>query len=143
MESEERVDQTVRALVSITRNCCFDGWLINIECAIGDVPLLTRFAEKLTEQLHDSIPHGKVFWYDSVVNTGQLSWQNELNDKNIGFYNVCDGILLNYGWKSDHLKRTTEYLKSNAKDMAKVFVGIDVFGRGQVAKFHTNSVQAK
>lgn len=139
LESEERVNQTVKSLVSIAQKCCFDGWLLNIECAVGDVSLLIRLVEKLSEQIHDAIPHGKVFWYDSVINTGHLSWQNELNEKNIEFFNACDGILINYGWKTDHLKRTATYLRENKSEMAKVFIGIDVFGRGQTAKFHTNS----
>lgn len=140
LESEERVNQTVQALVAIAQSCCFDGWLLNIECSANNVPMLVLFAEKLTQELHDAIPHGKVFWYDSVINTGQLQWQNELNEKNVNFFNVCDGILLNYGWREAHLQRTAEFLKQNARQMAKVFVGIDVFGRGQVAKFHTNTV---
>ncbi len=43
------------------------------------------------------------------------------------FFNVCDGIFLNYTWKSEMLIQS----KINAgKRYRDVFVGIDVFGRG-------------
>lgn len=84
--------------------------------------------------------NGKVFWYDSVISTGQLRWQDELNERNIMFFNECDGIFLNYNWTIYSLERTARIVDHDAAAMAKVFVGIDVFGRGQVAKFHSAEV---
>lgn len=43
---------------------------------------LHKFVEYLTSQIHQAIPGSEVIWYDSVLNTGQLKWQDELNDKN-------------------------------------------------------------
>lgn len=43
---------------------------------------LRKFVEYLTSQIHQAIPGSEVIWYDSVLNTGQLKWQDELNDKN-------------------------------------------------------------
>ncbi len=37
--------------------------------------------------------------YDAVTIEGKLDWQNELNEKNRAFFDVCDGIFLNYTWK--------------------------------------------
>lgn len=49
----------------------------------GDkVENLRKFVEYLTSQIHQAIPGSEVIWYDSVLNTGQLKWQDELNDKN-------------------------------------------------------------
>lgn len=43
------------------------------------------------------------------------------------FFNVSDGIFLNYGWKTESLIES----KINAGERYQdVFVGIDVFGRG-------------
>ena len=47
--------------------------------AVGNVP---HFLQYLTSQLHQQIPGGLVLWYDSVVSSGQLKWQNELNEQN-------------------------------------------------------------
>lgn len=47
--------------------------------AVGNMP---RFLRYLTTQLHQHVPRGLVLWYDSVVSSGQLKWQNELNEHN-------------------------------------------------------------
>lgn len=47
--------------------------------AVGNTP---RFLHYLTTQLHQQVPGGLVLWYDSVVSSGQLRWQDELNEQN-------------------------------------------------------------
>lgn len=37
--------------------------------------------------------------YDCVTIDGKLDWQNQLNEKNKPFFDICDGIYVNYGWK--------------------------------------------
>ncbi|KAB0393182.1 hypothetical protein E2I00_001448, partial [Balaenoptera physalus] len=71
-------------LVLIAQFFRFDGWLINIEnslslAAVGNMPHFLRY---LTTQLHQQVPRGLVLWYDSVVSSGQLTWQDELNEHN-------------------------------------------------------------
>jgi len=77
---------------------------------------------------------------------GELMWQNELNSKNKLFFDVCDGIFLNYTWKAgrktqsssdeedlqfphDSLQTSLDSLK-NAERKPDIYVGVDVFGRG-------------
>lgn len=43
---------------------------------------MPRFLRYLTDRVHQAVPGGKVLWYDSVLKSGELSWQNELNDNN-------------------------------------------------------------
>lgn len=47
--------------------------------AVGNMP---HFLRHLTTQLHQQVPGGLVLWYDSVVRSGQLTWQDELNQHN-------------------------------------------------------------
>lgn len=47
--------------------------------AVRNTPL---FLQYLTRQLHQQVPGGLVLWYDSVVQSGQLKWQDELNEQN-------------------------------------------------------------
>lgn len=47
--------------------------------AVGNVPHFLRY---LSAQLHQRVPGGLVLWYDSVVSSGQLKWQDELNQLN-------------------------------------------------------------
>ena len=71
---------------------------------------------------------------------GDLSWQNELNHLNKPFFDLCDGIFLNYTWKCgdttqdgavspDNLANSISALDNDSR-RTDIFVGVDVFGRG-------------
>ncbi|CAH6776499.1 cytosolic endo-beta-N-acetylglucosaminidase isoform X2 [Phodopus roborovskii] len=118
-------------LVQIAQFFRFDGWLINIEnplspAAVGNTP---PFLQYLTTQLHQHVPGGLVLWYDSVVQSGQLKWQNELNEQNRIFFDSCDGFFTNYNWREDHLQRM---VAQAGERLADVYVGVDVFARSDV-----------
>ncbi|XP_077489379.1 cytosolic endo-beta-N-acetylglucosaminidase-like [Amblyomma americanum] len=106
----------------------FDGWLINIgfQLAKNCVRPLQRLVSAIAEQTHKAVLGSLVIWYDSVIRDGQLSPQNELNANNAGFFQLCDGILLNFRWKESRLKATARYARDRKND---VYVGIDVFSR--------------
>lgn len=118
-------------LVRIAQFFRFEGWLINVEnalslAAVGNVP---RFLQYLTARLHQQVPGGLVLWYDSVVSSGQLKWQDELNEQNRVFFDSCDGFFTNYNWREAHLERM---LGQAGERRADVYVGVDVFARGNV-----------
>ncbi|KAG8507489.1 Cytosolic endo-beta-N-acetylglucosaminidase [Galemys pyrenaicus] len=167
-------------LVRIAQFFRFDGWLINIEnslslAAVGNLPCFLRY---LRAQLQQQVPGGLVLWYDSVVSSGQLKWQDELNEHNrraarplgcrgsprargiagagapggVGgagprggwaramaslassparrvFFESCDGFFTNYNWREEHLARMLEQAGPRRAD---VYVGVDVFARGNV-----------
>ena len=48
----------------------------------------------LSTGLHDAIPGSKVIWCDSVTTTGELKWQNKLNEHNelVKIYIMIDNI---------------------------------------------------
>ncbi|KAK4433359.1 Cytosolic endo-beta-N-acetylglucosaminidase 1 [Sesamum alatum] len=107
----------------------FDGWLINMEVNLdpGQIPNLKAFVSYLSETMHSSLPGSLVIWYDSVTVDGELSWQNQLNDKNKPFFDLCDGIFVNYSWEEDFPKLSADVAGDRKFD---VYMGIDVFGRG-------------
>lgn len=126
-------------LVQIAELFHFDGWLINIEntlspAAVRNTPPFLRY---LTARLHRQVPGGLVLWYDSVVQTGQLKWQDELNEHNRVFFDSCDGFFTNYNWREEHLQRM---VAQAGERLADVYVGVDVFARGNVVggRFNTH-----
>ncbi|XP_042523110.1 cytosolic endo-beta-N-acetylglucosaminidase isoform X1 [Dipodomys spectabilis] len=132
LAGEQRSYQAVAdQLVQIAQFFRFDGWLINIEnslsrAAVGNTPAFLRY---LTSQLHRQVPGGLVLWYDSVVQSGQLKWQDELNEHNRVFFDACDGFFTNYNWREEHLQRMLALV---GERLADVYVGVDVFARGKV-----------
>ncbi|XP_069055786.1 cytosolic endo-beta-N-acetylglucosaminidase [Pleurodeles waltl] len=126
-------------LVRIAEFYHFDGWLINIENTLSPVSVknMPHFLRYLTDRLHERVPGGLILWYDSVTQDGALKWQNELNERNRIFFDSCDGIFTNYNWKEENL----EHMLSEAENrLADVYVGVDVFARGEVVggRYETN-----
>ncbi|XP_029455015.1 cytosolic endo-beta-N-acetylglucosaminidase isoform X2 [Rhinatrema bivittatum] len=126
-------------MVRVAQFYRFDGWLINIENLLSVVAAKNtpHFLRYLTEQMHQHVPGGLVIWYDSVIENGELKWQNELNEKNRVFFDSCDGIFTNYNWTEQH----AEQMSSQAVERrADVYIGVDVFARGKVVGgyFDTN-----
>ncbi|KAL5275204.1 ENGASE family protein [Megaselia abdita] len=145
LQSQEAVNKTTDALVKCCKHFKFEGWLINIECEIPQqkVAKLLFFISSLREKITMEIPHGKVFWYDSVIETGKLSWQNSMNEKNLAFFRNSDAILLNYNWSDKHIQETNAMLTDISESKRRAFFGIDIFGRGQVAGFDTHKTLSR
>jgi mannosyl-glycoprotein endo-beta-N-acetylglucosaminidase len=140
LKDEQTIDLTVNKLVELCLFYKFDGWLINIENpVVNNVTLLILLCDKLTKSLKklDSNRY-RVIWYDSVIQTGELKWQNELNSLNECFFNVCDAIFINYTWKDENLKKCIDF--SDKKRLNDIYIGVDVFGRGCLGNggFNTN-----
>ncbi|XP_032831936.2 cytosolic endo-beta-N-acetylglucosaminidase [Petromyzon marinus] len=129
LQGEESARALANQLVRISTFYQLDGWFINIENNVQPekVAVLLGFLRYLRELLRAASPRAMVLWYDSVVASGRLDWQNELNDKNRPFFDASDGIFLNYAWTSEGLVRSAELAGSRRAD---VYAGVDVFGRG-------------
>ncbi|KAG4067212.1 hypothetical protein HA402_000203 [Bradysia odoriphaga] len=145
LKSRTYMNDVVESLVLVAKTCQFEGWLLNVECSLDEdqIPMLKDFVDNLTFRMHQEVPDGMVLWYDSIIETGALSWQNELNNKNKSFFDLCDGILINYTWNEKNLERTVQIIDEKGGDVHKVFIGIDVWGRGQLAKFQSHVTLAK
>ncbi|OXU26644.1 hypothetical protein TSAR_007883 [Trichomalopsis sarcophagae] len=131
LKSRNSIIKFADALVQLAQFYKFEGWLLNIENDINeaDITKLTFFIQYLTENIHQKIEDSEIIWYDSVINTGKLMWQNELNDKNQCFFDNCDGIFLNYNWSDSGLIESAKRAK-NTDRVKDIYVGLDVWGRG-------------
>nr|XP_051198379.1 cytosolic endo-beta-N-acetylglucosaminidase 1-like isoform X2 [Lolium perenne]XP_051198382.1 cytosolic endo-beta-N-acetylglucosaminidase 1-like isoform X3 [Lolium perenne]XP_051198387.1 cytosolic endo-beta-N-acetylglucosaminidase 1-like isoform X4 [Lolium perenne] len=106
----------------------FDGWLINIEVKLDTqfIDNLKEFVNHLTKTMHAAVPGSLVIWYDAVTVNGDLSWQDKLNKYNKPFFDLCDGIFVNYTWKEKYPRDSAAAARDRKYD---VYMGIDVFGR--------------
>jgi mannosyl-glycoprotein endo-beta-N-acetylglucosaminidase len=132
LESVATAEAFADRLVQIAAHYRFDGWLVNIEnpLTVDQVRRLGKFLSYLTEQMHAAVPESEVIWYDAVTVSGALAWQNMLNTQNAPFFDVCDGIFLNYHWQPNMLERSKVNARRGRKRNFDVYAGIDVFGRG-------------
>ncbi|KAM5556757.1 cytosolic endo-beta-N-acetylglucosaminidase 1 [Rosa sericea] len=129
LSTKESVEMYAERLVELAVALGFDGWLINmeVELELGQIPNLKAFVSYLTQRMHSSVPGSLVIWYDSVTTDGKLYWQNQLNEKNKPFFDISDGIFVNYAWEQNYPKLSAAVAGDRKFD---VYMGIDVFGRG-------------
>ncbi|GAV88986.1 Glyco_hydro_85 domain-containing protein [Cephalotus follicularis] len=128
LETKESTHMYAERLVDLAVALGFDGWLVNMEVdlEIAQIPNLKEFVSHLTRTMHSSLPGSLVIWYDSVTINGNLKWQNQLNELNKPFFDICDGIFVNYSWQEDYPKLSAAVAGDRKFD---VYMGIDVFGR--------------
>ena len=72
-----------------------------------------------------------------------MLWQNEVNDRNLAFFKSSNGMLVNYSWNDRNLEMTRTLCEQEREPFQNVFFGIDVFGRGQIAKFQSKQTLAR
>jgi hypothetical protein len=93
-----------------------------------EVPVVLFFLHTLREAMHALFPEAKVIWYDAVTTEGSLRWQNKLTSLNKPFFDVCDGLFVNYGWRED--TPAVSALLAGMDRRYDIYFGIDVWGRG-------------
>ncbi|KAF4580248.1 hypothetical protein EYR40_003230 [Pleurotus pulmonarius] len=89
--------------------------------------------------------HAELIWYDSVVITGQLAWQDRLNAYNLPLFLPSTGFFTNYTWRRDYPTDTASFFTTldplilandpgsnlpKKKALNDVYMGVDVWGRG-------------
>ncbi|KAJ7667092.1 glycosyl hydrolase family 85-domain-containing protein [Mycena rosella] len=132
-----------RVLAELAHQRGFDGYLLNFECplrgGIEQTRAVAAWITLLVEEMKSKIgPHAEVVWYDSVVITGQLAWQDRLNAFNLPFFLSSTSFFTNYTWAPSYAAKTAEYFRAldtpaahvAPKTLRDIYMGIDVFGRG-------------
>jgi len=93
----------IEKLVEIMDYYGFDGWLLNVENKLDPVkvPYMIKFVNALTKATKKHRKEVLIIWYDSVTVEGNLDWQDALTHLNRDFFDVLDGIFLNYTLKPE------------------------------------------
>ncbi|XP_074568960.1 cytosolic endo-beta-N-acetylglucosaminidase 1-like [Curcuma longa] len=138
LSSKESSQMYAERLTELASALGFDGWLVNIEVKLDkkQVDNLKEFVHHLSRTMHSSVPGSLVIWYDAVTIDGKLAWQNKLNDANKPFFDLCDGIFVNYTWQEAYPKVSAVNAGERRLD---VYMGIDVFGRNTFGGGEWNS----
>ncbi|XP_060964598.1 cytosolic endo-beta-N-acetylglucosaminidase 1-like [Cannabis sativa] len=138
LETEESSQMYAERLTELAVALGFDGWLLNMEVKlnVNQIPNLKTFISHLTQTMHSKIPGSLVIWYDSVTVDGSVLYQNQLTEKNKPFFDICDGIFLNYWWREHYPSRSAAVAGNRKYD---VYFGIDVFGRNTFGGGHWNT----
>ena len=106
----------------------FDGYFINQEEALPTeyVPLMKEFMQYMMDR------GAYIQWYDSMTNSGSISYQNAFNSVNSDFVydeeygRVSNSIFLNYWYDEDAIKNSAAHAESLGLDPYEtVFMGLE------------------
>ncbi|WP_249375548.1 endo-beta-N-acetylglucosaminidase, partial [Streptomyces sp. I05A-00742] len=116
-------------LVRVARAHGFDGWFLNAETDGGDA--------RLGADMRDFVAHLRardrglrVTWYDAMTVEGDVSWQNELNDRNAALFDAAGSLFLNFNWTPGGLRSSGERADAMGPGRYALWAGVDVEARG-------------
>lgn len=136
-------------LIRIADYYGFDGWLMNQETDLTSVKdaqnqlvkgqkdpergrelasRLLAFMQYLTA----NSPQGmEIHWYDSMLASGEVRWQNQLNVKNQQFLQAqvasSDAIFLNYWWDKKMIAASGQKALELGRSPYDVYTGVDLW----------------
>ncbi|MBO1335530.1 endo-beta-N-acetylglucosaminidase [Streptomyces sp. VRA16 Mangrove soil] len=118
-------------LVDVAVAYGFDGWFVNAETGGGDAALATQMIAFLKELKRLGSAHGlRIDWYDSMVESGSVSWQNALNGQNQDFFVQSDTFFVNFNWTASGLSSSAQLAESLGRDRYELWAGVDVESNG-------------
>jgi len=111
----------------------FDGYFVNQETAGGDAALadqLIQFMEYF--QANSDL---QLMWYDAMVESGAIAWQEQLNSLNDRFFQdggtlVSETMFLDFGWNATDLQSSRTYAQSLGRSEFELHAGVDVQANG-------------
>lgn len=128
----------VDKLIQVCDTYGFDGWFINQETE-GASSSQAQDMQDFIKVFKRKAPHLQLIWYDSMVPSGSISWQNGLTDENKMFMiddsgqPVSDSMFLNFWWGrlyGNTLKSSRKKAQSIGVNPYELYAGIDVQTNG-------------
>ncbi|MCC3769533.1 endo-beta-N-acetylglucosaminidase [Streptomyces sp. UNOC14_S4] len=116
-------------LIRVARAYGFDGWFLNAETGGGDARLGADMRD-FVAYLRTRGAGLRVTWYDAMAVSGDVSWQNELNDHNAAFFRAADSMFLNFGWDRAKLTASADRARRLGRSPYELWAGVDVEARG-------------
>ena len=119
-------------LIAVMDYYGFDGYFFNQEsygCSAAEGALI----DEMMRYMHKQRPDMLISWYDSMLPSGGVSYQDSVNDSNKQFLTdsedgtrAIDEFMMNYNWTSSKVDTTIATMKSIGRSQFDAFAGIDV-----------------
>ncbi len=120
-------------LIEIATYYGFDGWLFNQETSTT-LAVATAMRTFLA-YLQENKPAGmEIHWYDAMIETGPVIWQNQLNSLNDAYLQdlenlkrTSDAMFTNYNWNSAYVQNSSNYTTVLGRSKFDVYMGADLW----------------
>ncbi len=122
-------------LLEVAEYYGFDGWFINQETEGGNVETAEKMQDFLIYLQDNKREDMHIMWYDSMVSTGEIRWQNYLTDNNKMFLQdedtrVADSMFLNFWWWNESQESSYDKAVEIERNPYDLYAGIDVEANG-------------
>ena len=120
-------------LIEIANYYGFDGWLFNQETSTS-LAVATAMRSFMA-YLQDNKPaEMEIHWYDAMIETGPVIWQNQLNSLNDAYLQdlenlkrTSDAIFTNYNWNSAYVQNSSNHTAVLGRSKFDVYMGADLW----------------
>ncbi len=148
---QQRVDGSFPAadqLLKAAEYYGFDGWFINQETEGGDEETAEKMQEFLIYLQEQKPEDMEIMWYDSMVSTGEIDWQNYLTDQNKlflqdGSQRVADSMFLNFWWWNESQQRSHDKALEIGRSSYDLYAGLDVEANGTATNVNWENLFAE
>ena len=123
-------------LIEVMEYYGFDGYFFNEETAVdkGIVKKTPAVDYTTAGNLRSMIaymrqqkPNMLIGWYDSITDSGNLSYQDAVNGSNSGWVSAgVNEFFMNYNWTTQDVNTTVSTMQNLGKSQYEAFAGLDV-----------------
>lgn len=104
----------------------FDGWIMNFETNVSS-KMGSRGLEFM-QYYKSLLDEGEeLIWYDALLESGNVSWQNQFNSANAPFAKASTGMFTNYWWSKNKAINSNELSIEFEVDPFDVYMGADMW----------------
>lgn len=119
-------------LIEVAEYYGFDGWFINQETSGANAALASDYRDFIRYIRANSDLH--IQWYDSMIESGPINWQNEFNTLNDAYIEeggpVSDSMFLNFFWNTSRLANSRTLAQNLGHSPYEIYAGVDVQANG-------------
>ena len=124
-------------LIEVMEYYGFDGYFFNEETGVDYTTAgnLRSMIAYMRQQRPDML----IGWYDSITDSGNLSYQDAVNGSNSGWVSAgVNEFFMNYNWTTQDVNTTVSTMQNLGKSQYEAFAGLDVQQNCMNTNFSSN-----
>ena len=124
-------------LIEVMEYYGFDGYFFNEETAVDYTT--AGNLRSMIAYMRQQRPNMLIGWYDSITDSGYLSYQDAVNGSNSGWVSAgVNEFFMNYNWTTQDVNTTVSTMQNLGKSQYEAFAGLDVQQNCMNTNFSSN-----
>ena len=124
-------------LIEVMEYYGFDGYFFNEETGVDYTT--AGNLRSMIAYMRQQRPNMLIGWYDSITDSGYLSYQDAVNGSNSGWVSAgVNEFFMNYNWTTQDVNTTVSTMQNLGKSQYEAFAGLDVQQNCMNTNFSSN-----